>query len=156
MGKLLSALLGVGVGALAMLLLDPARGNARRARLANQTAATARRAWRGAARRQRMLASAAAGKLSALRAAGATLSIDAERPNDPTLKDRVESELLRDPKVPKGSININAQQGIVVLRGEVPSAALRSRLEKMAGEVRGVWYVENLLHLPGEPAPTAR
>ena len=155
MGKLLSALLGIGIGAVAMLLLDPARGHARRARLADQSAATARRAWRGAARRQRMLASVAAGKVAALRAASAGTA-DAERPNDPTLKDRVESELLGDPTVPKGSININAQQGIVVLRGEVPDAAVRSHLEQRAGEVRGVWYVENLLHLPGEPAPTAR
>jgi osmotically-inducible protein OsmY len=155
MGKLLSALLGVGIGAVAMLLLDPARGHARRARLADQTAASARRAWRGVVRRERMLASAATGKISALRAAGADQA-ESDRPNDPTLKDRVASELLRDPKVPKGSININAQQGIVVLRGEVPSAAIRERLEKKAGEVRGVWYVENLLHLPGEPAPTAR
>ena len=155
MGKLLSALLGGTIGAAAMLLFDPARGRARRARLVDQTAATARRTWHTVTRQGRMLASTATGKLAAIRAAGADRA-EADRPNDPTLTDRVESELLRDPKMPKGAININAQQGIVVLRGEVPSAAVRSRLEKRAGEVRGVWYVENLLHLPGEPAPTAR
>ena len=155
MGKLLSALLGAGIGAVAIFLFDPARGHARRARLADQAVATARRSWRSAARRQRMIVSAAAGKLAALRAAGNDHEA-AETPNDPTLKDRVESELLGDPSVPKGAININAQQGIVVLRGEVPDEGVRKRLEKQAGEIRGVWYVENLLHLPGERAPTAR
>jgi osmotically-inducible protein OsmY len=154
MGTILSAVGGAIVGAVAMLLLDPARGRSRRARLVDQSGATARRAWRGLARQQRILVSEAAGKIAALRAANAI--DEGERPNDPTLKDRVESELLRDPKVPKGSININAQQGIVVLRGEVPDEKVRARLEKRAGEIHGVWYVENLLHLPGEPAPTAR
>jgi osmotically-inducible protein OsmY len=154
MGTILSAVAGAIAGAVAMLLLDPARGRSRRARLIDQSAATARHAWRGLARQQRVLVSEAAGKIAALRAA--TAPGEGERPNDPTLKDRVESELLRDPKVPKGSININAQQGIVVLRGEVPDDKTRVRLEKRAGEIHGVWYVENLLHLPGEPAPTAR
>jgi osmotically-inducible protein OsmY len=154
MGKLLSALVGAAIGAALTLLLDPARGRSRRARLTDQGAATLRRAWRAGARRQRILVSDMAGRLAALRAAGR--QDDSDVPNDPTLKDRVESELLRDPSVPKGSININAQQGIVVLRGEVPNAKARSQLEKRAAEIHGVWYVENLLHLPGEPAPTTR
>jgi hypothetical protein len=33
---------------------------------------------------------------------------------------------------------------------------MRSTLEERAAAIRGVWYVENLLHLPGEPAPTMR
>ena len=153
MGRFWIGVAGAAVGVVTALLFDPARGRARRARLTDKAAATMRRAWRGVARQQRMIASTVAGKASAFRV-GSTE--EAERPNDPTLKDRVESELLGDPKVPKGSININAQQGIVVLRGEVPDARVRARLEKRAAAIHGVWYVENLLHLPGEPAPTAR
>jgi osmotically-inducible protein OsmY len=44
----------------------------------------------------------------------------------------------------------------VVLRGEVPTDAMREKLEKRASAIAGVWSVENLLHLPGEPAPTLR
>ena len=156
MARVLIGLVGAALGAAAALLLDPARGRSRRARLADQGAATLRRVWRGGSRRRRMLVSRAAGLVGAMRAGALAEGRDRERPSDPTLKDRVESELLGDPRVPKGSININAQQGIVVLRGEVPNAKLRSRLEKQAAAIHGVWYVENLLHLPGEPAPNLR
>ena len=90
--------------------------------------------------------------LAAIRARGAP----GEAVNDATLKDRVESELLRDAAIPKGAININAEQGVVVLRGEVPDDDMRSALATRAAEIHGVWYVENLLHLPGEPAMTRR
>jgi osmotically-inducible protein OsmY len=152
MSRLVSATLGAAVGAVTALLLDPARGRARRAQLVDRTAALARHGVHAGERQLRHLGSLAAGKLQAVAARGEP----AEWANDATLKERVESELLRDPKVPKGQININAEQGIVVLRGEVPSERMRSTLVKRAGEVHGVWYVENLLHLPGEPAPTAR
>ena len=152
MSRLVSASLGAALGASAALLLDPDRGRARRAQLLDRGAALARRAAHAGERQLRHVRSLAAGKLQAVAARGEP----AEWVNDATLKERVESELLRDPKVPKGQININAEQGIVVLRGEVPSARMRSTLVKRAGEVHGVWYVENLLHLPGEPAPTVR
>jgi osmotically-inducible protein OsmY len=152
MQRLLSALLGATVGAAAAFLFDPDRGRARRAQLGSQSAGMARRGWRGAGRQGRLLAARVAGSLSAMRATGGR----GETANDSTLKDRVESELLRDASIPKGAININAEQGIVVLRGEVSSEEQRTALESRAAEVRGVWYVENLLHLPGEPAVTHR
>jgi hypothetical protein len=152
MRKLLSALLGATVGAAAAFLLDPDRGRGRRARLIDQSAGMLRRGWRVAGRQGRLLGSRVNGGLSAMRAAGRP----AERANDATLKERVESELLRDPEIPKGAINISAEQGIVVLRGEVPDDEMRARIESRAAQVRGVWYVENLLHLPGEPAITQR
>lgn len=152
MRRLLSGLLGATVGVGVAFLFDPDRGRARRAQLMNQSAGMLRRGWRGAGRQGRLLGSRLSGGLSAMRAAGRP----AEQANDATLKDRVESELLRDPKIPKGAININAEQGIVVLRGEVPDEKMRDRIESRAAQVRGVWYVENLLHLPGEPAMTRR
>ena len=152
MSRVATAILGAAAGAAAALLLDPARGRARRAQLIDRSAALARHAAHVGERQLRHLGSLASGKLQAITARGEP----AEWVNDATLKERVESELLGDPKVPKGQININAEQGVVVLRGEVPSERMRSKLEKRAGEVHGVWYVENLLHLPGEPAPTVR
>ena len=152
MTRLMSAAIGATLGAAAAVLLDPTRGRARRAELVDRSAALVRHGARATGRQLRFAGSLLTGKLAALRAMGGP----AEWANDATLKERVESELLGDPKVPKGTININAEQGIVVLRGEVPSERMRARLAKRAGEVHGVWYVENLLHLPGEPAPTVR
>jgi osmotically-inducible protein OsmY len=152
MRKLLSGLLGATVGAAVAFLFDPDRGRARRARLMDQSAGMLRHGWRGAGRQGRLLGARVSGGLSAMRASGRP----AEQANDATLKDRVESELLRDPKIPKGALNINAEQGIVVLRGEVPDEKMREKIESRASQVRGVWYVENLLHLPGEPAATRR
>src|SRR5438132_1233080 len=40
--------------------------------------------------------------------------------DDTTLTHTVESEIFRDAEVPKGQINVNAQKGVVQLRGEVP------------------------------------
>ena len=152
MRRLLGGLLSASLGAAAAFLFDPDRGRARRARLRDQSAAMLRRGVRLAERQRRLLTSRATGSLAAARASRAP----GEPANDATLKDRVESELLRDPQVPKGMINGNAEQGIVVLRGEVPDETIRAGLEERAAQVRGVWYVENLLHLPGEPAMTRR
>jgi hypothetical protein len=149
---LLPALLGTAAGALAAWLFDPERGRGRRAQLADQAGAAGRRGLRLVDRQRRMLTSLATGKLAALRAHRAQ---DAHV-DDATLKERVESELLRGLETPKGAININAEQGIVVLRGEVPDDGLRETLEQRAADVPGVWSVHNLLHLPGEPAPTQR
>lgn len=152
MSRLLLAAVAAALGAATAFLFDPARGRARRARLMDQSAATLRRAGRSTGRMGRFRMSTISGKLSALgRRDG-----DGSMANDATLKERVETELLRDVRVPKGALNINAEQGIVVLRGEVPDEEMRSMLEERAGQVRGVWYVENLLHLPGEPAITHR
>lgn len=151
-GFLLPALLGTAVGAFAAWLLDPERGRGRRARLADQASAVARRGVRVADRQWRMVTARTAGKL-----AGALRSDEEpEAVNDATLKEKVESTLLRNAKLPRGTININAEQGIVVLRGEVPDDVTREKLEKKASAIPGVWSVENLLHLPGEPAPTLR
>jgi osmotically-inducible protein OsmY len=68
----------------------------------------------------------------------------------------VETEIFRDDDVPKGQINVNAENGKVVLRGEVEKPALIKDLEKRTKNVQGVREVENLLHVPGSKAPSAR
>jgi osmotically-inducible protein OsmY len=75
-------------------------------------------------------------------------------PDDVTLARKVESEIFRDADVPKGKINVNAEDGVVFLRGEVADADLIADLEKAARKVQGVREVENLLHAAGTPAPT--
>jgi osmotically-inducible protein OsmY len=56
--------------------------------------------------------------------------------------------------VPKGQINVNAENGVIVLRGEVEEPDLIRDLEQKTRKVQGVQEVENLLHTPGTPAPT--
>ena len=65
-------------------------------------------------------------------------------PDDATLRDRVESELFRDPEVPKGQMNVDAAAGVVTLRGTVDAAWVED-LPIRAGAVEGVVRVENLL-----------
>jgi osmotically-inducible protein OsmY len=75
-------------------------------------------------------------------------------PDDVTLTQKVESEIFRDVDVPKGQINVNAENGKIYLRGEVGKPELIEDLEQRARKVQGVQDVENLLHLPGTEAPS--
>jgi osmotically-inducible protein OsmY len=77
-----------------------------------------------------------------------------ERLNDPALARKVESEVFRDDALPKESISVNAEYGVVYFRGEVPSREVMEELTTRARGVDGVRAVENLTHLPGEPAQT--
>jgi len=73
--------------------------------------------------------------------------------DDATLKDKVESELFRDEHEAKGAISVNAQQGVVQLRGELPSQDLIDALVDRTQQIHGVREVENLLHTTGTEAP---
>ena len=73
--------------------------------------------------------------------------------DDATLKNKVESELFRDEHEVKGSISVNAQQGVVQLRGELPSQDLIDALVTRTRQIHGVKEVESLLHTPGTEAP---
>ncbi len=74
-------------------------------------------------------------------------------PNDETLAQRVESELFSDPRMPKGAINVNAEAGIVVLRGQIAHPEQIRSIEDSVSRMPGVRGVQNLLHLPGTPVP---
>jgi hypothetical protein len=73
--------------------------------------------------------------------------------DDVSLVRKVESELFRDRTIPKGPISINADRGIVVLRGQLDDAQQIQRIEREVRDVAGVRDVENLLHQPGTAAP---
>jgi hypothetical protein len=144
-------ILRLGAGWLAGYFLDPTSGRRRRAMLAQRVPAFFRHRGRDAGRLGRHVGSDAYGvtqKLAHLR----------KRPkpgalNDPALARKVETEIFRDPEVPKGQINVQAHDGVVELRGEVPRPELIEALVERARSVPEVREVENLLHLPGTPAP---
>ena len=73
--------------------------------------------------------------------------------DDVTLARKVETELFRPADAPKGSVDVNVENGIVVLRGEAETPEMIDDLVSKARTVQGVRDVENLLHLPGKPAP---
>ena len=50
-------------------------------------------------------------------------------------------------------ILVNAQKGVIQLRGQVETEEDIEALVKRTEEINGVRAVENLLHLPGTPAP---
>ena len=73
--------------------------------------------------------------------------------DDTTLAHKVETEIFRDAGAPKGRVDVNVQNGVVQLRGEIDQPELIDDLVAKARKVQGVRDVENLLHTPGTPAP---
>jgi BON domain len=142
-------LIGVAAAIAALTyFFDPQQGRARRAKLQQKLPAFFRK---GAREAERLGRGAAAGAYGVKQKA-THLREEPKEFTDETLAHKVESELFRAADVPKGQINVNAQDGIVQLRGEVPSPDLIEELVSKASSVQGVKDVENLLHLPGEPA----
>jgi hypothetical protein len=147
-----TGLLAGAAGAAAAFFLDPVSGKRRRSVARDWILARARGAAQGGRR---------AGGFIGARTYGAVQSVrhrrDAGVPeNDQVLAHKVESELFQGNDFPKGQININAENGIVVLRGQVATPDLINRVEGQVRRIQGVREVENLLHLPGTPAPARR
>jgi osmotically-inducible protein OsmY len=138
------------LGALTEYFLDPRGGRRRRHTARDRTLATLRRTERRAALRARRAESRAVGGVRRTMAGRRTR----EPLDDATLAHKVESELFR--RVPKGHIDINCENGVVFLRGVVERLDDIERIEAAALAIAGVTDVENLLHLPGTPAPQSR
>ena len=77
---------------------------------------------------------------------------DSEPLNDPTLARKVESEIFRSAEAPKATVDVNAENGVVYLRGEVADEGAIEALVSATRAVEGVQGVECLLHTPGAPA----
>jgi osmotically-inducible protein OsmY len=78
---------------------------------------------------------------------------DNPNPDDTTLRDRVESEIFRNPQTSREHINVNVVGGIVELRGEQATQGDIDRLVQAVKGIPNVKGVHNYLHLPGTPAP---
>jgi osmotically-inducible protein OsmY len=150
--KRFTAPLAAAGGALAAFLFDPVSGRRRRAEIVMRVPAFFRHRGREVARVGRRVSADAYGykqRVAHLRPQEKTGAL-----NDPALARKVETEIFRDPDVPKGDINIQAYDGVVELRGEVPRPELIDELVERTRSIPEVRDVENLLHLPGTPAPT--
>ena len=138
--------LAAAAGGVALLyFLDPSNGTRRRHTARDRALSLGRHGFRRVRKLARHTTSDAFGL-------GQRLVHRLPRPapdlDDATLVDKVESIVFRDRDVPKGEININAENGVVFLRGQVPRPELVEELESRVRKVRGVRGVENLLHLP--------
>jgi BON domain len=149
-----AATCGLVLGALLAHFLDPQAGRRRRHTARDRAMSRARRGERRAAVRARRAESHARG--IARRTANATRSRQHEPLDDVTLAHKVESELYRRARVPKGHISINAEDGFVFLRGVLDRPEDIESIEAATRQIAGVREVENLLHLPGTPAPPSR
>ena len=149
-----TATCGVALGALLEYFLDPAAGRRRRHTARDRLVSRMRRGERRAAMRARRAESHALG--IARRTVNAARRGEREPLDDVTLAHKVESELYRRARVPKGRISINAEDGFVFLRGVMERQEDIERIAATTRQIAGVREVENLMHLPGTPAPASR
>ena len=136
-------------GAAAAFFLDPVSGKRRRHLARDKVASLARGLADRAGRTGRYVTATASGKVQALRHGG-----QEDPENDQVLAHKVESEVFQSDDIPKGQVSVNAEHGVVVLRGQVKSPDMINELERRVQAVHGVRGVRNLLHVPGTPAPT--
>jgi hyperosmotically inducible protein len=149
-----AAACGMTLGALLAYFLDPKAGRRRRHTTRDRAMSRVRRGERRARLRARRAESHAVG--IARRTLNAARPRDREPLDDVTLARKVESELYRRAHVPKGHISINAEDGFVFLRGVMDRQEDIERVAVATRQIDGVREVENLIHLPGTPAPASQ
>jgi osmotically-inducible protein OsmY len=138
------------IGAALVYFFDPQQGARRRAMVRDRALAFFRDRGDDAAKLGRKASSEA----HALKQQVANRTEESKEFDDQTLKAKVESEVFRPADAPKGDVNVNVENGVVYLRGEVEQSELIDDLEQRVRGVQGVREVENLLHVPGREAPT--
>ncbi len=136
-------IIGTALGSLLAFLFDPARGRSRRRQLMQRATGIARRSLRQQGRQ----VSRAASRVNGLKQRVAHRRVADPDPSAEKLKARVQSELFRATDVPKGDLNVNVENRVVMLRGHVDSEAMRARLEAQARHVQGVKGVENFIRV---------
>jgi len=152
MGTGMTLLAGMAAGAAAQYFLDAEAGRRRRNVTRDRATALARREAREAVRKVDYAAGQAKGAAAGMKPTPSDDRKLAEL-GDAALARKVETEIFRAPDAPKGKVDVNAEHGVVFLRGEVDRDWVQ-RLEQEAEKVAGVKAVRNLLHQPGTPAPT--
>lgn len=163
--KLRTLFIGGAAAAAATYLFDPRSGAGRRARLRDQLMARMRDVRAEAERKERHVVNVAQGAAAEMRsraseigerATSTTSVIQDAGADDALLHDRVLSEALGRPDVPKDRIVVNVEDGIVVLRGELDTQRQIDDVLERVGAVRGVRAIDSLLHVHGTPAPNTR
>jgi osmotically-inducible protein OsmY len=152
MARAFTFIAGAVSGAAAAYFLDPQGGARRRNETRDRALATVKSRAGDAAGTAKYAAGKARG---AAHGVAPTMPGKGEAPDDVALARKVESEIFRSADAPKGAVSVNAENGVVFLRGVVDDRDWIERLAADAQNVDGVAEVRNLLHLPGTDAPTA-
>ena len=142
----------VATGALAAVgayFLDPQSGKRRRDVATDKAGKWLRRGKRQSEQKASHAQNVAAG--AAANASSSTDRPPAEtRLNDPALARKVETEVFQDAdSLTRGAVSVNAENGVVYLRGQLANDAEIAALVAKAERVEGVRQVENLLHTSG-------
>jgi BON domain len=141
----LSRLVLIGAtGAALAYFFDPDRGDRRRSMARDRVGAFLRRSGRAAAQRSQRAGERAAGMPMEAMSNARPVEYD-----DATLSEKVYTYLNADPRY-DGKVNVSAQNGVVVLIGEVEDP---DEVVRLVRKVKGVGQIESLLHRPGTPAP---
>ena len=133
------------IGAGLAYFLDPQHGRARRAQFRDRALALVRRRSRDVSR----LGKTASARAYGMKQKATHIREEPKDYDDQTLKSKVESEVFRPADAPKGQVDVNVENGVVTLRGEVDRPELVDDLEQKVRKVQGVRDVENMLHVPG-------
>jgi osmotically-inducible protein OsmY len=147
-GIQVTALVGaVGVGMLVeYFVLDRQHAARRRHTVRDRTVSMARRRARASVRRAKYLEGVAEGV--AYKAAHTLPGVGGrgEPLDDVALAQKVESTAFRRAHVPKDRVSVNAENGVVFLRGELDDEKQIETLVRVAATVDGVRQVRNMLH----------
>jgi osmotically-inducible protein OsmY len=145
------ALFTAGLGAAAAYFFDPEHGPARRTKaqdmLGGKVRQTTNRFEQQIEGKTQWLEDRAEG-LAAERQGPATMP-----ESDRVLVDKVRSECLGGEQWAPYTINVNAVDGVVTLRGQLDRPDQIRELRAAVAKVAGVRDVESFLHLPNTPAP---
>jgi osmotically-inducible protein OsmY len=142
-------LTAMAVGAALAFFLDPDRGTRRRNMARDRLGAFFRRLSSRSAR----LAQHAGSQAYGIVQESVPHPRDNPNPDDRTLRDRIESEVLRDPKIKQSDVIFNVVGGVAELRGEMKSQQDIDDLITRVQSIPDVKGVISYLHLPGTPAP---
>ena len=146
-------IVGTIVGAVARHFTDPELGRTRRVKAKDMAAARVRRPLRKAADTAQKKATMAEDRAAGMAHEATTSQADQQPEDDRALVDKVRSEALGGEDWRPYTINVNALDGVVTLRGQVDSSVKIEQAIKAVQGVAGVRSVESYLHLPGEEPP---
>jgi hypothetical protein len=148
--RIAGLLAAFGLGALAeYFIFDRGHAARRRHGARERGLAVLRRRSRDFARRGKYLEGVAQGV--AYKTAHAVPGVGGHKvpPDDVTLAQKVESIAFREARVPKEHVNVNAENGVVSLRGWLERDEQITQLIRATEAIDGVRSVNSLLHTPG-------
>jgi BON domain len=134
-----------GVGA--AYFLDPDAGKRRRHMLRDRSLRTLRRLERAAVKKLKLLGGHAHGLVATARRAVVTPDVPVD---DETVAQRVRSDALRDAQVRAKDVDVRVENGVVTLRGSVPTIDRVDELVSRVKKVPGVTDVSAELRVAGQ------